>query len=380
RDRTRGGRRARPRAGRAARRGAAVVRGRGRARPHARRRPRARRRGPRHRRPHHPPAVTGCPRRRLPGGVPRGVRDRARGADQRAAARRRGDRGHRRGACAHRRPDREQRPAPGTDRPGRARPGGDAGARRGGRRVAHLGTRRAPLAGARRAAPGGAVTVRVLLVDDEALVRGGLRVIVDGEPDLEVVGEVADGADVPAAVATTRPDVVLMDVRMPGLDGISATRALHARADRMGETPPRVLVVTTFENDDYVLQALRVGAAGFVLKRIHPEQLLHAIRVVARGDALLFPDALRRLVAAAPTAAGEDVVSRAGLTAREEEVLRLVAAGRTNAEIGALLHLGVETVKTHVGNLLAKLGARDRTQAVVLAYESGFVRPGDALG
>lgn len=224
------------------------------------------------------------------------------------------------------------------------------------------------------------MTVRVLLVDDEALVRGGLRVIVDGEPDLEVVGEVADGADVPAAVATTRPDVVLMDVRMPGLDGISATRALHARADRMGETPPRVLVVTTFENDDYVLQALRVGAAGFVLKRIHPEQLLHAIRVVARGDALLFPDALRRLVAAAPTAAGEDVVSRAGLTAREEEVLRLVAAGRTNAEIGALLHLGIETVKTHVGNLLAKLGARDRTQAVVLAYESGFVRPGDALG
>jgi len=221
------------------------------------------------------------------------------------------------------------------------------------------------------------VTVRVLLVDDEALVRSGLRVIVDGEPDLAVVGEVADGADVPAAVAATRPDVVLMDVRMPGLDGISATRALLTRADRSGEVPPRVLVVTTFENDDYVLEALRAGAAGFVLKRAHPDQVLHAIRVLARGDALLFPDALRRLVTSAAGSGGEDVVARAGLTAREQEVLRLVAAGRSNAEIGAELYLGTETVKTHVGNLLAKLGARDRTQAVVLAYESGFVRPGE---
>ena len=222
------------------------------------------------------------------------------------------------------------------------------------------------------------MTVRVLLVDDEALVRGGLRVIVDGEPDLEVVGEVADGADVPAAVAATRPDVVLMDVRMPGLDGISATRALLAQADRACAVPPRVLVVTTFENDDYVLDALRAGAAGFVLKRTHPEQLLHALRVIARGDTLLFPDALRRLVAAARPAAVGGAVARVGLTAREQEVLRLMAAGRTNAEIGAQLFLGVETVKTHVSNVLAKLGARDRTQAVVLAYESGFVRPGDS--
>ncbi|WP_324649311.1 response regulator transcription factor [Georgenia sp. H159] len=220
------------------------------------------------------------------------------------------------------------------------------------------------------------MTVRVLLVDDEALVRSGLRVIVDGEPDLEVVGEVADGADVPHAVAATRPDVVLMDVRMPGLDGISATRALLTRSDRAGTRPPRVLVVTTFENDDYVLEALRAGAAGFVLKRSHPDQLLHAIRIVARGDALLFPDALRRLVAAAPGRTGDDRVGRAGLTAREAEVLRLMAAGRSNSEIGAELFLGRETVKTHVGNLLAKLGVRDRTQAVVLAYESGFVRPG----
>lgn len=220
------------------------------------------------------------------------------------------------------------------------------------------------------------MTVRVLLVDDEALVRSGLRVIIDGEPDLEVVGEVADGADVPAAVAAGRPDVVLMDVRMPGLDGISATRALLARADRAGVPAPRVLVVTTFENDGYVLDALRAGAAGFVLKRARPEQLLHAIRVLAQGDALLFPDALRRLVDVVPGRGGDDAVSRAGLTGREGEVLRLVAAGRSNAEIGAELVLGVETVKSHVANVLAKLGVRDRTQAVVLAYEAGFVRPG----
>lgn len=222
------------------------------------------------------------------------------------------------------------------------------------------------------------MTVRVLLVDDEALVRSGLRIIVDGEPDLEVVGEVDDGADVPAAVAATRPDVVLMDVRMPGLDGISATRALLAQADRTGVPVPRVLVVTTFESDDHVLDALRAGAAGFVLKRAHPDQVLHAVRVIARGDALLFPDALRRLVATAPGAAGGRAVVRAGLTSREQEVLRLMAAGRSNAEIGEVLFLGVETVKTHVGNLLAKLGVRDRTQAVVLAYESGFVRPGES--
>lgn len=222
------------------------------------------------------------------------------------------------------------------------------------------------------------MTVRVLLVDDEALVRSGLRIIVDGEPDLEVVGEVDDGADVPAAVAATRPDVVLMDVRMPGLDGISATRALLAQADRTGVPVPRVLVVTTFESDDHVLDALRAGAAGFVLKRAHPDQVLHAVRVIARGDALLFPDALRRLVATGPGAAGGRAVVRAGLTSREQEVLRLMAAGRSNAEIGEVLFLGVETVKTHVGNLLAKLGVRDRTQAVVLAYESGFVRPGES--
>jgi len=222
------------------------------------------------------------------------------------------------------------------------------------------------------------MTVRVLLVDDEALVRSGLRVIIDGETDLEVVGEVADGADVPTAVSATRPDVVLMDVRMPGLDGISATRALLSQSERTGTPPPRVLVVTTFENDDYVLDALRAGAAGFLLKRAQPEQVLHAIRLVARGDTLLFPDALRRLVAAAPGSSPDGRLAKARLTAREQEVLRLMAAGRSNGEIGAELYLGVETIKTHVANVLAKLNVRDRTQAVVLAYESGFVRPGAA--
>lgn len=217
--------------------------------------------------------------------------------------------------------------------------------------------------------------IRVLLVDDEALVRGGLRVIIGAEADLEVVGEVADGADVADAVARTRPDVVLMDVRMPGVDGIAATRALLARADRTGAAAPRVLVVTTFENDDYVLEALRAGASGFLLKRAHPDQVLEAIRVVARGDALLFPGALRRLVATARPEGDGGRVARA-LSEREREVLRLLAAGLSNAEIGGALFLGTETVKTHVAAVLAKLGVRDRTQAVVAAYESGFVRPG----
>jgi DNA-binding NarL/FixJ family response regulator len=220
------------------------------------------------------------------------------------------------------------------------------------------------------------MTVRVLLVDDEALVRGGLRYIIDGEPDLEVVGEVADGADVPDAVARSSPDVILMDVRMPGLDGISATRALLTQADRAGAKAPHVLVLTTFENDDYVLEALRAGASGFLLKRAHPEQVLEGIRVVARGEALLFPSALRGLVAASGTTDDGDRLARARLTEREQEVLRLLASGLSNQEIGAKLFLGTETVKTHVGSILGKLGVRDRTQAVVRAYESGFVRPG----
>jgi DNA-binding NarL/FixJ family response regulator len=212
------------------------------------------------------------------------------------------------------------------------------------------------------------VTIRVLLVDDDALVRVGLRAILDAEDDLTVVAEAADGAEVPPLVARHRPDVVLMDVRMPDVDGIQATRHLVATS----ATPPRVIVVTTFENDDYVYDALRAGASGFLLKRARPDEVVEAIRVVTRGDSLLFPAAIRRLVAAR---GGTVRQATARLTEREAEVLRLMAAGLSNAEIAKELVLGVETVKTHVGNVLAKLGARDRVQAVITAYETGFVTP-----
>ncbi len=229
------------------------------------------------------------------------------------------------------------------------------------------------MAGGGAAAGGGGAVTRVLIVDDDELIRVGLRAIVGAQPDLDVVGEAADGAEVPPLVATLRPDVVLMDVRMPGIDGIQATRHLLATSTR--SAPPKVLVVTTFENDEYVYEALRAGASGFLLKRARPAEVVDAIRVVARGDSLLFPAAIRRLADAygGPGRAGR--LPGPPLTERETEVLRHVAAGRSNAEIAADLVLGVETVKTHVGNVLAKLGARDRTQAVVLAYESGFVTP-----
>jgi DNA-binding NarL/FixJ family response regulator len=210
---------------------------------------------------------------------------------------------------------------------------------------------------------------RVLIVDDDDLIRAGLRAILDAEPDLEVVGEAADGAEVVPAAVKLRPDVVLMDVRMPALDGIQATRLLMARMD----VPPRVLVVTTFENDEYVYEALRAGASGFLLKRSRPVQIVEAVRVVARGDSLLFPAAVRRLAAAYGPA--EARLPGVRLTDRESEVLRLMAGGLSNAEIAADLVLGLETVKTHVGNVLTKLGVRDRTQAVVLAYRSGFISP-----
>lgn len=209
----------------------------------------------------------------------------------------------------------------------------------------------------------------VLLVDDEELVRTGLRAVLDAEPDLVVLGEAADGAEVPGLVARLRPDVVLMDVRMPGVDGLTATRDLVRRPD-----PPRVLVLTTFGHDRYVYDALRVGATGFLLKRTPPREIVRAVHTVAAGESLLFPAAVRELVAGfAP--GGGDRLARAGLTAREGEVLRLVARGLSNAEIAGQLHLGVETVKTHVAGVLAKTGSRDRTQAVVAAYESGFVDP-----
>lgn len=215
------------------------------------------------------------------------------------------------------------------------------------------------------------MTIRVLLVDDEALIRAGLRAIVDSEPDLEVVGEAADGAQALSMVNALHPDVVLMDVRMPDVDGIQATKRIVA-----GEAEtPRVIVVTTFENDEYVYDALRAGASGFMLKRARPDEIVHGIRVVTSGDSLLFPQALRSLAASHSGGRARDSLDSAGLTEREADVLRLMATGKSNAEIATELFVSLQTVKTHVGNVLAKLQARDRTQAVIAAYESGFVSP-----
>ncbi|WP_067965992.1 response regulator [Nocardiopsis trehalosi] len=220
----------------------------------------------------------------------------------------------------------------------------------------------------------GAHAVAVVLVDDEELIRTGLRVLIDAEPDLSVVGEAGDGAWALDVVRRTRPDVVLMDVRMPGVDGIQATRTLLSALD----DPPRVVVLTTFENDDHVYGALRAGASGFLLKRSRPDDILAAVRLVARGDSLLFPAAIRALAArhAAPATGPAGAVGT--LTEREAETLRLMARGLSNAEIAAELFVGVQTVKTHVSHVLGKLGVRDRTQAVVAAYDSGLIRPGGA--
>jgi DNA-binding NarL/FixJ family response regulator len=212
--------------------------------------------------------------------------------------------------------------------------------------------------------------IGLLVVDDEELVRAGLRAILDAEPDITVLGEAADGAEVPGLVRRLEPDVVLMDVRMPAVDGIAATRHLLRSMLR----PPRVLVLTTFGNDGYVYDALQAGATGFLLKRARPADIVQAVRTVAGGESLLFPAAVRDLMATRGRGGG-DRLRDAGLTAREGEVLHLMARGLSNAEIARELVVGVETVKTHVGNVLAKLGARDRTQAVVAAYESGFIDP-----
>ena len=213
------------------------------------------------------------------------------------------------------------------------------------------------------------MTVRVAVVDDEELVRTGLRAIIGAQDDLIVVAEAADGSEVPD-VLRARPDVVLMDIRMPAIDGIQATRHIVDTA----AAPPKVLVLTTFENDDYVYDALRAGAAGFLLKRARPDEITAAVRLVAGGESLLFPTAIRRLAAVRATGPSSPGPG-AGLTAREADVLRLMARGLSNTEIAAELVVSPETVKTHVGNVLAKLGARDRTQAVITAYESGFVNP-----
>ncbi len=217
--------------------------------------------------------------------------------------------------------------------------------------------------------------IRILLVDDDALIRAGLRLLLETQDDFCVVGEAGDGEIALQQVAALQPDVVLMDIQMPRMDGLEATERISS-----SEHAARILVLTTFEQDDFVFRALRAGASGFVLKRVPPEDLVVAIRTVAAGDALLSPSVTRRLISAfasqPPPVPATGVVSQ--LTERELEVLRLVARGLSNAEIAERLTLSALTIKTHVGHLLAKLRLRDRTQAVVFAYESGLVAPGAA--
>lgn len=217
--------------------------------------------------------------------------------------------------------------------------------------------------------------IRVLVADDQALVRAGFRMILEHEDDVEVCGEAADGAAAVQLAEDGRPDVVLMDIRMPGVDGVQATR-------RITEDPAlaaRVLILTTFDLDEYVYSALRAGASGFLLKDVDPPELVGAVRAVARGDALLAPTVTRRLIeqyTRRPPPAGATPESLTRLTDREVEVLRHIARGSTNAEIAACLYLSPATVKTHVARILGKLDLRDRVQAVILAYESGLVEPG----
>ena len=227
-------------------------------------------------------------------------------------------------------------------------------------------------------APGtaGGGVVRVALVDDQQLVRAGFRMVIDSQPDLEVALEAGDGAQALRLLADHRVDVVLMDVRMPHLDGLTATARLTAAPDA-----PRVIVLTTFDLDEYVLEAIRSGASGFLLKDAPPEEMLAAIRTVHAGDAVIAPSSTRRLLEHLVTALPADQAAPqhdalAGLTEREREVLVLMARGRSNTEIAADLFVAEATVKTHVGRILAKLDARDRVQAVVTAYETGLVRPG----
>ncbi|MEW2633518.1 response regulator transcription factor [Streptomyces sp. NPDC048389] len=226
------------------------------------------------------------------------------------------------------------------------------------------------------------MTIRVLLADDQALLRSAFRVLVDSEPDMEVVGEAADGAQAVALARSERADVVLMDIRMPGTDGLAATRTISADPDL---SHVRIVMLTTFEVDEYVVQSLRAGASGFLGKGAEPEELLNAIRIAAAGEALLSPVATKGLIATflAQGGTGEGDDRQEGdasqrlsvLTVREREVLVLVAGGRSNDEIAEQLEVSPLTVKTHVNRAMAKLGARDRAQLVVTAYESGLVRP-----
>jgi len=219
------------------------------------------------------------------------------------------------------------------------------------------------------------VTLRVLLADDQDLVRAGFRVILGMEEDFEVAGEAGDGLAAVELAARLRPDVVLMDVQMPGIDGLEATRRILGDP----EVDTKVVILTTFDREDYLFEALRAGASGFLLKNASPEDLVDAVRVVARGDALLSPEVTRRVIARFSTAAPPVRAHRPPeLTDREFEVLVQLARGASNAEIAAELYLGEATVKTHVSRVLTKLGLRDRTHAVVFAYEHGIVAPGSA--
>jgi DNA-binding NarL/FixJ family response regulator len=217
--------------------------------------------------------------------------------------------------------------------------------------------------------------IRVLIADDQALVRGGFRVILDSEPDIEVIGEAEDGEQATTLAASLAPDVVLMDIRMPGTDGIEATRRLLET-----EKPPHVLILTTFDHDEFLYDAIHAGASGFLLKNVSPSHLAHAVRTVASGDALLDPTLTRKLLdefskRPAPGARAPDRLDE--LTDRELDVLRLLARGLSNTEIAHALFLSAATIKTHVSNILAKLHLHDRVQAVVLAYETGLIKPGE---
>jgi DNA-binding NarL/FixJ family response regulator len=225
----------------------------------------------------------------------------------------------------------------------------------------------------------GPAPIRVVVVDDQELVRSGFCVILDAADGITVVGEAGNGEAAVAAVAAHQPDVVLMDIRMPGMDGLEATRLIT----RDSPAAPKVVMLTTFDLDDYVYEALRAGASGFLLKDSPRHDLIAAIRAAAAGDALLAPSVTRRLIEAfarRPPEATPSPSQLASLTARERDVLLLLARGRSNAEIAVALFVSEATVKTHVGNVLAKLGLRDRVQAVILAYETGLVVPGELSG
>ncbi len=223
------------------------------------------------------------------------------------------------------------------------------------------------------------MTIRVVVADDQALVRSGFTMLLDGEPDIDVVGEAGDGAEAVSVAANTRPDVILMDVRMPVMDGLEATRRITENETLAGT---RVIILTTFDLDEIVHEALRAGASGFLLKDTLPVELLHAVRVVAAGEALIAPKITRRLIeefarTPGPATRAQEADALSRLTAREREVLESIARGRSNAEIAAELYVSHATVKTHVSRLLMKLDARDRAQLVMIAYETGVATPGD---